>query len=122
MPDNSSRLLSTALLGLLCVTPLAAQTSDSKEKCSPPRPIHQEDITTYRQCGKYDCVALLDVLVDKEGNVSDANISSSSGNDRYDRDALKVVKKWKFAPSICDGQANPAHIVIHVQVHAQGSR
>lgn len=115
----STHLLRIALLGLLFLGPLDAQTQDAKKtKCTPPRPTRREHEPAYRHCGKYDCVAVLDVLVDSDGNVSSASVLTSSGNEKYDRDALSAMKGWKFAPSICDGQASPAHIKINMEVHA----
>ncbi len=60
-------------------------------------------------------IATLDVSVDEKGRVTDARVMNSSGNDKYDRDALGNAKKWKFKPSMYDGKARPAHVAVEIQ-------
>ena len=96
---------------------VSAQTADSpKKNCTPPRPTYQPAPPAYH-VRKGLGVATLDVLVDAKGLVSDAKILDSSGSDKFDRDALSTVKRWKFKPSLCDGNVAPAHIAVQMQAH-----
>jgi TonB family protein len=47
----------------------------------------------------------LRVLITTEGNVGAIEIKTSSGYPRLDQSAVDAVKKWKFNPSIMQGQA-----------------
>lgn len=51
---------------------------------------------------------LLSVLVDADGNVSDAKVVHSSGYSGLDKASLRAGVKCKFKPSVKNGEATPS--------------
>lgn len=58
---------------------------------------------------------ILDVVVDANGKVSEAEIAESSGNEALDEAALKAIKKWSFEPGQKDGQEAACRVKIPVE-------
>lgn len=48
---------------------------------------------------------LLTVLLDAAGAVSEISVSRSSGHDRLDKAALDAVRRWRWSPTVRNGQA-----------------
>ena len=86
----------------------------AKKSCIPPKPTYQPEPPPYH-VKKNPTVATLTVSVNENGHVSDVRVLNSSGNSKYDRDALKTVKQWRFNPSLCDGKASAARVNVVVQ-------
>lgn len=47
---------------------------------------------------------MIELLVKKDGSVSDAHIKESSGYSRLDRSALEAVRNWKYSPATRGGK------------------
>ncbi|MGI9330047.1 MAG: energy transducer TonB [Gammaproteobacteria bacterium] len=47
---------------------------------------------------------MLSFMVNKKGGVTDALIEDSSGVTAFEKEALKVVKKWRYEPATYDGE------------------
>jgi protein TonB len=43
------------------------------------------------------------VVVDEEGRVSAISVAASSGADRLDKAALNAVRRWRWSPTMIDG-------------------
>jgi len=54
------------------------------------------------------------ILVDEKGRAIDPKVEESSGNDKFDHDALKTVLKWKFESPLCEGQVRPTRIAVEI--------
>jgi TonB family protein len=103
------------LFGMSIVAVHSQIADASKKNCMPPVPTYSPSPPPYHV--KKDLgIATVEVLVNERGRVDEAKLLNSSGNDKFDRDALSTVKQWKFKPSLCDGKASSAHIA--VQIHA----
>lgn len=114
MRDPSAFFFTVALSAMLPLTVVNAQTTDSpKARCSPPRVIHREDPKLPSHF-KSTSIATLNVVIDEKGDVSDATILKSSGDDEFDRNAVKAMKKWKFKPSLCDGKPTAVDISVEM--------
>jgi TonB family protein len=106
-----------SLFGIFVFNLSWAQTSDApKRKCSPPQPIHTEDPPLPRHL-KTKGEASLNVSIDENGRVTDATMVNSSGDGRFDTNALKTIKKWTFKPSLCDGKPSPVNFVVQMRTH-----
>ena len=99
------------LVGSLSLS-LLGQTTDIDKKCSLPKVTYQEGGPPPPDSSKHSGAAVLDVVVDEKGRVSEAKLSQSSGNDEYDRQCLSAVLKWKFKPAMCDGKAKRGRILV----------
>lgn len=86
-------------------------STTKKEHIVPLEPVIREAIPRYRENPppKYPRIArrrgyqgttILEVLVDKDGNVGDSKIFKSSGYKVLDRSALASVKNWSFEPGM----------------------
>lgn len=53
----------------------------------------------------YEGNVIIEVLVDKRGNVMDLKVFKSSGYEILDQSAMTAVKKWLFEPGTRDGKA-----------------
>jgi TonB family protein len=108
------RSLSIALIFFVITVPstLAQTASPSDKKCPPPRVIYQADLPLE---GKDTGTVVLSILVDEKGRVSDPKVTQSSGSERFDRDALKTVQRWKFAPPTCDGVVRSTRINVEMK-------
>jgi protein TonB len=94
---------------------MSAQTANgSKKNCVPPRVIYSPEPAPSYYSKKDSAVAVLNVLVDEKGQVSDTKVVRSSGSDDFDRDALSTVRNWRFKPASCDGKALPAHMNVEI--------
>jgi protein TonB len=114
-------LVALTLFGIFSCRLTAAQASDaSKKNCTHPRPTYQPEPPPYH-IKKGLGVVTLEILVDEKGHVAEAKIVDSSGDDKFDHDALASAKKWKFAPSLCEGKPAPARIAIEIEAHIMGS-
>lgn len=60
-------------------------------------------------------VALL-VLVGEDGRVEDISISQSSGFERLDRAALDAVQRWRWSPTMINGQAVRVRGLVRIPV------
>lgn len=49
-------------------------------------------------------VVVIAVVLDEDGRVAQASISKSSGFERLDEAALGAVRRWRWSPTIRDGQ------------------
>lgn len=47
---------------------------------------------------------VLMVMVDEDGRVTAISIATSSGSDRLDKAALNAVRRWRWSPTVIDGQ------------------
>lgn len=58
-------------------------------------------------------VAYVSISVDASGNVTDATIVGSTGNQALDEAAVQAAYQWQFSPALDRyGQASPCHITI----------
>lgn len=57
-------------------------------------------------------VLLLTVGID--GRVADIRVSRSSGSDRLDTAALSAVRKWRWAPTVRNGQPVPVQGIVEI--------
>jgi TonB family protein len=57
-------------------------------------------------------VVITEVVIDPSGNVTDAQVLRSIP--LLDDEALRVVRRWHFAPTIVNGQAVPVKVVLTV--------
>jgi TonB family protein len=58
----------------------------------------------------------MSIVVTAEGNVRDAEVTTSLDKD-LDQKALECVRKWKFDPATKDGQPVAMHIAIEMNFH-----
>jgi TonB family protein len=101
--------LAMSLLAVFVSCGMCAQTaSGSKKNCAPPRVTYSPEPAPAHYPKKDSAVAVLNILVDEKGRVSDSKLVTSSGSDDFDRDALSTVQNWRFKPANCDGKAIPA--------------
>lgn len=117
MPRLESSIALSVAAAFFLLAVFGQTTTPGTKKCSPPQPTYQEEAPPPPRSLKHSGAVAFNVLVDEKGHVSEAKIVQSSGSDKYDRDALKAAQKWKFKPSMCDGKAVSAHIVIEMQSH-----
>ena len=59
-------------------------------------------------------VVLVDVALDKAGNVRSAKITQSSGDERYDRAAIDAARNSTYSPRLEDCIAVPSTYVFRV--------
>jgi TonB family protein len=59
--------------------------------------------------------AVVNILVDEKGRVSDPQLTRSSGSADYDADSLRTILDWKFKPSTCDGEPVPIRIAVEIR-------
>ena len=55
---------------------------------------------------------ILRVSVDAQGNVSDVQVETSSGNRNLDRSTMDAARRWRFSPAIRDGRPVSAVLLI----------
>jgi TonB family protein len=53
---------------------------------------------------KDGAAAVVSILIDKKGRVSDPQLLQPSGNKDYDRNAVDAIRKWQFKPCTCKGK------------------
>jgi protein TonB len=58
-------------------------------------------------------------LVSADGNVTEVQITSSSGKQRLDDAAVVLVKKWRFHPALAEGKPVPAWVAAQVVFRLQ---
>ena len=65
-----------------------------------------------------DAVVVLDLLLDEQGNVSDARVSQSAGG-AFDAAALAAAKQFSFTPAEIDGKPAPIRIQYRYRFHRE---
>lgn len=63
---------------------------------------------------KEEGTVVLLLTVGADGRVADIRVSSSSGSDRLDTAALSAVKKWRWAPTVRNGQPVTVQGVVEI--------
>ena len=74
------------------------------------RPVYPEEARQRRLEGR----ALLEVLVEVDGTVSEVRLVKSVGDEAMDRASIEAVRQWLFAPPIVAGRVVRARVVITV--------
>ncbi len=111
-----ARLVVAGLIAIFPFCLATAQTPDvPKKNCTSPIVKHQEEPLPSRFL-RSDGLAVLDVLINDKGRVTEANLQNSSGDDEFDGNALDAVKHWTFKPSLCDGKPSSMQIRVQVKV------
>jgi TonB family protein len=59
---------------------------------------------------------LLSLVVNREGAVEDLKVKRSGGP-KFDEQALKAVRRWRYKPGTCDGEAMPIAINVEIDFH-----
>jgi TonB family protein len=77
-----------------------------------PDPEYSEEARKARISG----TVLLQVVIDKEGNVIDLKVVKSLGSG-LDEKAIDTVRRWKFKPASKDGEPVKARVTIEVDFH-----
>jgi protein TonB len=54
------------------------------------------------------------VMLDTDGAVADLRVTRSSGHERLDRAALDAVRKWRWSPTIRNGEAVPVQGTVDI--------
>ena len=57
---------------------------------------------------------VLDVLLGTDGRVSSIGIRTSSGHHRLDKAALEAVRRWRWSPTIREGQPVPVRGLVEI--------
>lgn len=55
------------------------------------------------------------VMVNKDGQVEEADLERTSGYEMLDRAAVEAVEKWRFAPGTINGEAAAMWVSIPVR-------
>lgn len=100
---NPSALISSSLVGT---------TAD----VTPPAPTYEPtpEYTPQARRDKIEGKVAVMIVVDAQGNVTDAREVSKPLGDGLDENAVKAVKKWKFKPATRDGAPVPVRVVVEV--------
>ena len=61
-----------------------------------------------------DCDVILVLDVDANGNVTNVSVERSSRNRDLDRAAMEAARKWRFNPSIVNGQKAAGRVRVPV--------
>ncbi len=77
---------------------------------APPRPIHCPMPSALADIDGTDATVRLQLSVDKDGDVTEANILTSSGSRALDDAALDAVGQWEYAPAVQGGRSVAAVI------------
>ncbi len=80
-----------------------------------PRPVSftEPDYTDRARKAKLQGRILLEVVVDREGNVAKTKIVQGLGMG-LDENSVKTVRKWKFKPGTYDGKPVPVTLPVEV--------
>lgn len=65
-------------------------------------------------------IVVLSVLLSTTGGVQDVSLSRSSGFDRLDKAALDAVRRWKWSPTVVDGQPVMVRGIVEIPFVLQG--
>jgi TonB family protein len=98
------------MLSLFAISTVHSQTADGSKKCAPPRATYNPAPTYFYDRG----VAVVSILVNEKGLVQDPQLVQSSGSKGYDKNAMSTVRKWRFAPPLCDGKPRPVRIDVEL--------
>jgi TonB family protein len=110
-----SRLLVALIIFGMSPCMVHSQTTDgSRKNCAPPRATYNPSPAYFYDRG----VAVISILVDEKGLVRDPQLVQSSGSKGYDKDGMSTVRKWRFAPALCDGKPSPVRINIDFKAAA----
>ena len=63
---------------------------------------------------------ILIISVDAQGNVTDVEVEKSSRNRDLDRAAMQAARRWRFNPSIVNGQPAPGRVRVPVDFRLGG--
>jgi TonB family protein len=97
-------MTSSLLLSVLSGQVLAVDTPAKIDPAACATPSYPLALRTDEQQGD----VLLSVLVDANGNVSDAKVVQSSGFSSIDKASLRAGVKCKFKPGVKNGEAAPS--------------
>jgi len=83
---------------------------------TPPVPTYKPDpgYTPQARHHKLEGTVVMMILVDSQGNVSDARETSKPLGDGLDEKAIETVKTWKFKPATRNGVAVPVRVAVEV--------
>jgi TonB family protein len=68
--------------------------------------------------GPKSAMTRLELTVDKKGRVKNPAVVLSGGKD-VDKQAMEVVRQWRFSPKICGTDTIEAKILVEVEIHLQ---
>jgi protein TonB len=63
---------------------------------------------------------ILVIDVDASGNVTNVSVEKSSRNRDLDRAAMQAARRWRFNPSIVNGQPAPGRVRVPVEFKLGG--
>ena len=106
--------LAVALLATNIFCFATGQSSGQPQtKCTPPRPTYSPDPPLGKP-RKNLSIASFELLVNENGEVAELKVLRSSGEDEFDKNAIKTLRTWKFEPHTCDGERSAARVVIQI--------
>ena len=92
------------------------QTANGADKsCVPPRVLGNPHGPQGDYSLKEGATALVSIEIDKKGHASDPTLVQSSGDKKYDHDAMNIVREWQYAPSVCKGKPVEVRLEVTVQ-------
>ena len=132
MTNTRSLLFHAMVIALLVLIPgggaLLAQDAPQKSSdkvyqgqgkgMTLPKVVHQvePEYADRSRKKKIQGTVTMSIVVTAEGNVRDAEVTTSLDKD-LDQKALECVRKWKFDPATKDGQPVAMHIAIEMNFH-----
>jgi TonB family protein len=109
---------------IIAFAALAAATATAQDGFVPAQPIHVEplgEIEVVPGAVFADTVVLM-LAVDAEGNITEAEVWSSSGDDAIDAVALASARKCIFIPATQDGEPIESFYQIYYRLSAYRTR
>jgi TonB family protein len=98
--------------------PLAAPSPRAACDTSAPRPLKNPDPDYSQEAlgGRRDIRAIFSVLLGADG-VPVSATTVKSGGEVFDREAIRTLMRWRFAPATCKGQKVPVSISVELNSH-----
>jgi protein TonB len=117
--DVTEAALATTAITTTTQQPTAPAPPAPAPVTSPPKPLnsHAVGANDYPPISirlSEQGIVTVRYLVNAEGNVDEAQVTSSSGKERLDEAAIRMVKRWRFKPALQEGKPVPTWLVAQV--------